>query len=167
MQKIKFQWALLPVPCLPQSIPVQFLWTKTFSKQSPYTITSFRQIKKNRPFQNDKIHPNKNSQHSWHLIARRRCTSISSIHWRSLLRFLHAGSELTSPSFNNNHHDLYTRWITTKIIYNVMKPKYITPRIAIVTLNETSHLNNLKAYIQTTHKLYFHLFNLTNVLLPP
>jgi len=50
--------------------------------------------------------------------------------------------------------------------YNVMKPQYITPRIAVVILNAIIDLQNLNILIDKRHKGYFHLFNLTNVILP-
>lgn len=51
--------------------------------------------------------------------------------------------------------------IHINIIDVVMKPKYITPRIAIVQLNSHVGVEKLLQLVETRHKQYHHYFNLT------
>ena len=47
------------------------------------------------------------------------------------------------------------------IIFVVMKPKYITPRLAVASLASHSDIEPLKQAVQSRHKSYYHFFNLT------
>jgi hypothetical protein len=47
-----------------------------------------------------------------------------------------------------------------------MKPHYVTPRLTVATLTSILDLQNLSILIEKRHKGYFHLFNLTNIVLP-
>ena len=42
-----------------------------------------------------------------------------------------------------------------------MKPKYITPRLAVASLSSHSDIEPLRQAVQARHKNYHHFFNLT------
>lgn len=49
------------------------------------------------------------------------------------------------------------------IFYNtlVMKPKYITPRIAVAMVTSQADLEKIQGFVEARHKQYHFYFNLT------
>jgi hypothetical protein len=43
------------------------------------------------------------------------------------------------------------------------KPKYITPRLAIVEINPYNSPQTILAALRESHGIYFHVFNLTQI----